>query len=239
MAIVLRSARRQTVRQTCRWADAGVPPGMTKEWSGGRCSLTSSQACSSHAVYSGPTRSRRAPLLALPLGGRWDREVGADIEQVVLHPPEPAGEPLGHPGGEQRHADGRVQLVHRAIRLDPRMELRDTAHIAEVGLSAVSELGVDPGQVDGHRISSVAHRDGGHPWDRIRSRTSYADRSTEGDSGGRAQGCPGARGDRQAQGQGPGGRRSEWGRRRRSAERCRLHCSRRHGFTRRRAGMGL
>ena len=49
-ADVIRSARRQTVRQTCSCAAAGVPPGITNERSGSSVALTSSHACSSHRV---------------------------------------------------------------------------------------------------------------------------------------------------------------------------------------------
>jgi hypothetical protein len=61
-SIVRLSARRQTVRQTCSWAAAGVPPGSTNDFSFGRSALTSSHAFSSHSVCSGLTRSRvRSP----------------------------------------------------------------------------------------------------------------------------------------------------------------------------------
>src|ERR1700733_7964888 len=53
------------------------------------------------------------------------------------------------------------------------------------------------------RRSSLAHRPANYLWDRIRSRTSYADRCSEGDGSGGAAGCARAGGGQQSQGQGP------------------------------------
>ena len=51
------------------------------------------------------------------------------------------------------YADVSIELIDRAVRFDARMGLRYPAHIAEVGVAAVAEAGVDPGEVDGHRTA--------------------------------------------------------------------------------------
>ena len=50
----------------------------------------------------------------------------------------------------------RVELVDRAVGLDPRMRLGHPAHVAQVGLAAVAQARVDAGQVDGHRRAVYA-----------------------------------------------------------------------------------
>jgi hypothetical protein len=88
-----------------------------------------------------------AQPLALPAGG--DRDVGADVEQIVLDPLQPLGMRNARHG--QRHADLRVELVDRPVGLDPRVGLRHPAHVAQMRLATVAEARVDAGQVDGHR----------------------------------------------------------------------------------------
>ena len=95
-----RSARRQTVRQTCSCAAAAVPPGRTKDFSGVSVSLTSSQR---------PLQPRhlvgvQAQTLALAAGGH--REVGAGVEEVVLHPPQPVA--VAAPGVRRSRAPRRA-----------------------------------------------------------------------------------------------------------------------------------
>ena len=145
------------------------------------------------------------------VGRRGHRQVGAQVEQVVLHPRQPLGEALGEVRLDQREADRGVQLVHRAVRLHARVELGNTAHVAEIGLPGIAALGVDPRQVDGHRSSPrVSHTAG--RWglrgthagvrlaDRVRSRPCNADRGPEGDRRGRASCRARAGGHRQADG---------------------------------------
>ena len=57
---------------------------------------------------------------------------------------------VGHVGDRQREADLRVELVDRAVGLDPRVRLGHPAHVAEVGLAVVAEAGVDAGEIHGH-----------------------------------------------------------------------------------------
>ena len=78
-----RSARRQTVRQTCSCAAAGVPPGRMKDFSGSSVALTSSQAPSSQVALLG------ADAQALAVAAVGHREVGADVEEVVLDAAQP------------------------------------------------------------------------------------------------------------------------------------------------------
>jgi hypothetical protein len=78
------------------------------------------------------------------------RDVGADVEEVVLDPPQPLGVAVGQPAARERDAELRVELVDRAVGLDPGVRLGHPAHVAEVGLAAVAEAGVDAREVDGH-----------------------------------------------------------------------------------------
>ena len=138
--------------------------------------MTSSHAASSQPTCSG-ARRRRSALAA----GR-DREVGADVEEVVLDAAQPVGVLRRQALDGERQADLRVELVDRAVRLDARVGLRHPAHVAEVRLAAVAELGVDPGEVDRHgwrqgSISAVQGR-----WSREAgakpARTRHCDRGT-------------------------------------------------------------
>jgi len=94
-----------------------------------------------------PARVRALTCLLLR---RRHGQVGADVEQVVLHAGKPLRELLGHPGLKQRNSDRGVELVDGAVGLDARVHLGDTAHVAEVRLATVAELRVDAGEVDGH-----------------------------------------------------------------------------------------
>ena len=79
-----------------------------------------------------------------------DADVGADVEQVVLDPAQEPGEPLREARQRERDAELRVELVHRPVRLDPRVRLGHPAHVAEVGLAVVAQARVDAGEVDRH-----------------------------------------------------------------------------------------
>ena len=47
---------------------------------------------------------------------------------------------------KQRHPERRVQLVHRPVRLDAGVQLGNAAHVSQVRLPGVAELGVDAGR---------------------------------------------------------------------------------------------
>jgi hypothetical protein len=65
-------------------------------------------------------RRLNTQTLALILGGT---EVGAEVEQVVLDPPQPLDGARRHSGLRQRDADLRAELVDRPVGLDPRVVL--------------------------------------------------------------------------------------------------------------------
>jgi hypothetical protein len=77
-------------------------------------------------------------------------QVSPDVEQVVLDVSQLLGRLGGQVGQRQRQAELRVELVDRAVRLDPRVRLGHPAHVSQMRLAGVSEAGVDPGEVDGH-----------------------------------------------------------------------------------------
>ena len=56
------------------------------------------------------------------------------------------------PAGGERDAELGVELVHGAVGLDPRIGLRDAAHVAEVRLAPVAEAGVDACQIYRHSL---------------------------------------------------------------------------------------
>ena len=87
---------------------------------------------------------RRHPQ-ALALVVQRHREVGAQIEEIVLHLLEPGTELGGEVAGEHETED-RVELVDGAVRLDPLIGLGHAAPIAETRLPRVSGSGVDPRQ---------------------------------------------------------------------------------------------
>ncbi len=92
-------------------------------------------------------------ILALVLGVVGDREVGSEVEQVVLDPLQPRTEPVRKVALDQRDPEQAVELVDVAVGLDPRVGLGDPAHVPEVGLAGVAGARVDPGQVDRHRLT--------------------------------------------------------------------------------------
>ncbi len=88
----------------------------------------------------------------------WHRQVGADIEELVLYAGNDVANRIGQSTHGDREAEQRVQLVYVTVRLDARVRLGHAAHIAEVGLTTVAELGVDAGEVHGHR-ENAGYRD--------------------------------------------------------------------------------
>src|SRR3954452_4519431 len=123
---------------------------------------------------------REAQPLALAAGR--DGEVGADVEELVLHAAQPVGVLRRQPLDRERQADLRVELVDRPVRLDPRVGLRHPAHVAEVRLAAVAELRVDPGEVDRHGWRQGSIRPVQGRWSREAgakpARTRHCDRGT-------------------------------------------------------------
>ena len=149
-----RSARRATVRATCSSAAPGVPPGRMNESSLGRCALNSSHQPSSRVTYSSVTRSGGY------FGSGDDRvaQVGADVEQVVLHGGAAPRDIVGQLAQGQRHADRGVALVDVGVRGDPRIGLRRPARSRPAGRAGVAGLGVDAGEVNGHGRHSATAR---------------------------------------------------------------------------------
>ena len=111
---VSRSARRQTVRATWRPADAAVPPGSTKLLSSGSDSLYASH-------WPRADRSSPAPHGAC-LRPRRDREVGTDVEELVLDASERRSKLL-RAGARENDAEQRVELVRRTEGGDPGVQL--------------------------------------------------------------------------------------------------------------------
>ena len=116
-----RSARRETVRARCSAAAAGLPPGSTKERNGASAALSRSISPSSRSTWAATMRSgsirRRAPVV-----GR--RQVGAEVEQVVLDARQHGVELRQGAGVQAGEADAGVGLVDRAVGLDARVALR-------------------------------------------------------------------------------------------------------------------
>src|SRR5258705_1458177 len=89
---------------------------------------------------------------------RRRRELPAQVEELVLEPPEDRVELPRRPRAPRlrgvhgaHHADGRVQLVHRPVGLDPGAVLRDPRSPDEVRLALVAAARVDACQPDRHR----------------------------------------------------------------------------------------
>ena len=110
-----RSARRQTVRATCRRAAASVPPGQDE----------AAQLRQSSALKRSQSRSSRRPApgsrAAAPRCPNGTREVGAEVEELVLDARERLARcSAGQSPGERRQPELRVQLVTVAVGGDPR-----------------------------------------------------------------------------------------------------------------------
>jgi hypothetical protein len=87
------------------------------------------------------------------------REIGTEVEQVVLDSPQPLNRalPACPPASARRQGCAPSSSTCRRPRSADRSW--HAAHVAEVRLAAVAELGVDARQVDGHRVAvSVAER---------------------------------------------------------------------------------
>ena len=108
--VASRSARRQIVRATCSWAAPSDPPGSRKLASGPTTSLSSSISRSSFSMWRVSTVGTgwRAWLV-----GRR-RQVGPEVEQLVLDERQLRGQALAQPG-RQRDPDLRVELVDGAV----------------------------------------------------------------------------------------------------------------------------
>jgi len=87
--------------------------------------------------------------------GARTAEVCAHVEQLVLDAAQLVGMLGRQVGQREQDADVAVELVDRAIGLDPRMGLGHPAHVAQVRLALVAELRVDAGQVHRHRTSKI------------------------------------------------------------------------------------
>ena len=210
-----------------------MPPGITNERSGGSAALASSHARSSHSVYSAVIRSRsRSP----PAG--TERSAPRSSRSFCIRRSH-CRDVVRQPRLQQRHAQHRVQLVHRAVCLHAGVQLGDTAHVPEVRLAGVAELGVDAGEIDRHAPSESRRWSIGVA--RVRAigyvPDLHAGWRSEGDCGGRAPGGARARGGRQAEGQRAGGSRAARRGRRRAAARRRVRRRRRRANRRRRRGV--
>ena len=86
-------------------------------------------------------------------------EVGADVEELVLDPAERLAQ-LQRALAREDDAEERVELVDRAVRGDPGVELRDAGAVAERGLARVAAAGVDARQSD-RLVGGAGH--GGQP----------------------------------------------------------------------------
>jgi hypothetical protein len=84
-------------------------------------------------------------------------EVRSDVEELVLDRLQPRTKPLRKIGRGEHEPDVRVQLVDRAVRADPGIQLRDAAEVAEGRLALVTRARVDPRQADGFVAFACAH----------------------------------------------------------------------------------
>ena len=121
-----------------------VPPGSTKLRSSPSAAFASSQSASSRSIA---RLVDPQPRIACDVR---HREIGAEVEELVLDPLEP-----GVAGLDLRPAEQRVQLVHLAVGPHERIELRDARAVTERGLTGVAAPRVDPRQPDG--LVALAH----------------------------------------------------------------------------------
>ena len=75
-------------------------------------------------------------------------EVGADVEEVVLHAGEHRDDVVLEAAVGEGHADVGVALVDAGVGLEAQVGLRGLAHVAEPGAAGVAGAGVDARQVD-------------------------------------------------------------------------------------------
>ena len=143
-AHVERSARRTMVRATWSRALPGVPPGSTNERSGDSAALYSSQAASS-AVDVGLLDAKRWELR---VHDHRRAEVGADVEELVLHAGQERGDVVAadHRGPARR----RARSSPRRCRRRPAAAGRSCSpgQVAERGRAVVAGARVDPSEVD-------------------------------------------------------------------------------------------
>ena len=121
-------------------AETAVPPGSTKLFSSGNDSLNASHSSSSRSTMACSTRSlpstengthRSAPTSN---NSFWIRRSGSSqLRRAVAR---------------EDDAEQRVELVGRAVRGDPRIELRDARAVAERGLPRVAAARVDARQAN-------------------------------------------------------------------------------------------
>ena len=83
------------------------------------------------------------------------RQVGTDVEQLVLHALEHCADPVGRIPGEH-DAERGVQLVDRAVCGEPEIELRDARPVPERRLPRVAPTGVDLREAD-RLVSRARH----------------------------------------------------------------------------------
>src|SRR5207253_2854081 len=98
----------------------------------------------------------RRPKAALDLDG--DREVGADVEELVLDPLERGAKRLREIRRREHDAELRVQLVDGAECREARVELRDPGAVAEARLARVAAARVDARETNGLVGPPRAHR---------------------------------------------------------------------------------
>ena len=132
-ASAVSSARRQTVRARCSRAASLRPAGQDE-------ALQRLELLVEPVAVGLERLNLRLLDPQLPVALReGHREVGADVEELVLDPLERIGE---CPRGD-REPELRVQLLDRADRRDPRVGLGHAGAVAERGLPGVAAARVD------------------------------------------------------------------------------------------------
>ncbi len=92
--------------------------------------------------------------VTLTVAALGDRQVGAEVEEVVLDAPQPLRVAVRQAVHGEGDADVGVELVDLAVGLDALVRLGDAAHVAEVRLATIAQLRVDAGEVDRHASES-------------------------------------------------------------------------------------
>jgi hypothetical protein len=87
-----------------------------------------------------------------------DAQFAAQVEQIVLHLGETAGDRLGQARDAQHHADCAVRLVDRAIGFDPQVLLRYARTVAKAGAAVIAGAGVDLAEAVAHAFLLVRMR---------------------------------------------------------------------------------
>jgi hypothetical protein len=82
------------------------------------------------------------------LGHHGCAEVGADVEEVVLHVSEDGDHVVVETALGDRQAEVGVGLVDVGVRDEARIGLGGLAHVAQAGPAGVAGAGVDAGEVD-------------------------------------------------------------------------------------------